>query len=107
MNWSFFKLILNKLDVEVYVWTIGLLLLVFSNPDHHHFTVCPIANVGFDWCPGCGLGRSVALIFRGRFLDSFEMHPLGFLALAVLSHRVVSLFNQSLKLIRKEYEQDA
>lgn len=29
---------------------------------------------GFD-CPGCGLQRSVSLLFQGDFLAAFEMYP--------------------------------
>jgi len=30
--------------------------------------------LGFD-CPGCGLQRSVALLFQGDFTAAFEMYP--------------------------------
>ncbi|MDT0606961.1 DUF2752 domain-containing protein [Croceitalea rosinachiae] len=30
--------------------------------------------LGFD-CPGCGLQRSVLLLFQGEFLAAFEMYP--------------------------------
>lgn len=29
---------------------------------------------GFD-CPGCGLQRAVALLFKGEFLEAFIMYP--------------------------------
>jgi len=29
---------------------------------------------GFD-CPGCGLQRSVLLLFKGEFLAAFQMYP--------------------------------
>lgn len=107
MNWTNLKTLLTNLDIEVYVWSIGLILLALSDPDHHHLSICPIANLGYDWCPGCGLGRSVALIFNGRIIESFWMHPLGLLALSILTYRIISLFKRTWILTRKNYEQDA
>ena len=36
---------------------------------------------GWD-CPGCGMGRSLALLIQGRWRDSWNMHPLGGLFVA-------------------------
>ena len=97
MNPSKFALLLKKTSLEAYIWIVALMALALVNPGEGHLTVCPIANVGFDWCPGCGLGRSISMIFRGELLHSFEMHPLGIPTLLVLSYRIASLFMLTIK----------
>jgi hypothetical protein len=83
---------LKKLPVEAVIWIIGLAFLAWSDPlADPHFKICPLAMAGFDWCPGCGLGRSVSFIFRGDFESSFQSHPLGIAAVIILSFRVIQL----------------
>ena len=38
---------------------------------------------GFD-CPGCGLQRSVILIFEGEFLAAFKMYPAIYFLIATI-----------------------
>ena len=54
----------------------------------HHLSLCPLSQLGFDWCPGCGLGRSMNLLARGEFQASRSMHPLAILAYVVILHRI-------------------
>lgn len=72
-------------------WIAALIALAFTNLDNHHFSLCPIAAMGWDWCPGCGLGRSIAAIFQGRWTESFTYHVLGFPALGLISWRIWDL----------------
>ncbi|WP_374166920.1 DUF2752 domain-containing protein [Arcticibacter sp. MXS-1] len=44
--------------------------------------------LGFRWCPGCGLGRSIACVLHGEVTRSFDYHWFGIPALAVLIHRI-------------------
>ena len=93
-----FNTIKNLLGFEVLIWTAGLFFLVFiNNPAESHFTICPLTNLGFDFCPGCGLGNSISYLFRGDITSSFNSHPLGFFALIVLLTRIIHLlqFNRS------------
>ena len=77
---------------EAVIWSVGLLALAFYYPQPEtHITLCPLSNLGFDFCPGCGLGRSIAFLFHGEFLLSLQTHPLGFLAVIILFYRIVSL----------------
>ncbi|WP_229738715.1 DUF2752 domain-containing protein [Parapedobacter pyrenivorans] len=69
----------------------ALILLYFSNPHSHHFTLCPLENAGIDWCPGCGLGRSISLFMHGEIQASFRMHWLGIPAFFVIAHRIYRL----------------
>ena len=86
----------RKLDLEALLWIAGLSLLAVSRPDaDRHYTVCPFRHVGLRRCPGCGLGRSISYLFRGRVRDSFQAHPLGLFALAIILRRVATLLKLS------------
>jgi hypothetical protein len=83
--------LLKKVNFELFTWVTALVLLAFLNPDINQVSLCPLKFLGFHYCPGCGLGRSIALIFRGRFTESFSMHPLGFFALSIIGYRIFQL----------------
>ena len=84
------------LGFEALIWIFGLSYLAFINsPGEIHFTICPISNLGFDFCPGCGLGNSVSYLFKGDFISSFNAHPLGILALLIITLRIISIINNN------------
>lgn len=83
----------RKIPLELIFWVLALLMLAFANPNQHHFVLCPIANLGFDWCPGCGLGRAISSIFKGDISQSFKHHYLGFPALSIIIYRMYTLIN--------------
>ena len=88
----FLKRGFKVIGFEALIWISGLTYLVFFSPlDQTHFTICPLANAGIDFCPGCGLGHSITLFFHGKFIQSFNVHPLGFFALIIIIHRIYSL----------------
>lgn len=77
---------------EGIVWTCSLIFLAFINdPNQSHFTICPLANAGFEYCPGCGLGNSVSLILHGHIPDSLDVHLLGIPALIIILFRIIQL----------------
>jgi len=74
----------------------GLFYLNFiHNPENTHFTICPFANFGFEFCPGCGLGNSISYIFMGNFIESFHSHPLGIFALIIIALRIITIINNN------------
>lgn len=82
----------SKLPLELIFWLgaiIGILLIDPYGPQH--FTLCPLDNLGFHWCPGCGLGRSMSLLTHGDFKASWSMHPLAMFAFAVITYRIIQL----------------
>lgn len=84
------------LNFELMLWIAGLAFLAIYTPDiDHHFSICPIKNLGFSFCPGCGLGESISLLFRFQFIESFNAHPLGILALIILLNRIALLLLKS------------
>jgi hypothetical protein len=81
---------------EAAIWLGALYYLAFMHiPGETHFTICPINNLGFDFCPGCGLGNSISLIFRGDIYNSLLSHPLGILALTVIIMRIIQLIKNN------------
>lgn len=84
----------KSFPIELFFWITALVLLATSNAHEHHFTLCPLANLGFEsWCPGCGLGRSISHIFHGEISESFKQHWFGFPALAIIGYRIIVLIN--------------
>ncbi len=83
-------------NFEAFFWAFALILLAFASTDFSsHATLCPFSSLGFTYCPGCGLGRSIILAFHGRLAESFEMHPVGIFAIFMLIYRIFSLFNKN------------
>ena len=91
----------SRLPIEWFCWVAAFILLYFSNPDTHHFTLCPLENMGIQWCPGCGLGRSIALLLHGRIQASFHLHMLGIPAFLVLVYRIYCLTKPMITVIYK------
>jgi len=84
----FFKVI----NPEALIWISGILVLAFINVDgSSHFSVCPFKNIGIDFCPGCGLGKSIHYLLSLEIDKSLNAHPLGLFAFAVLLRRIYEL----------------
>lgn len=82
----------SEIPLEAIMWIAALVFLLLINPyGEQHYTLCPFSNLGIDFCPGCGIGRSIALIFHGDIIHSFKMHPLGLFALIIISLRIYKL----------------
>jgi hypothetical protein len=96
---------LKRIPLEGLCWLTGLLFLAFFDPEAAtaHFTLCPLKNAGFDFCPGCGLGKSVSFLFHGDLQQSFNSHPLGIFAIIILSFRIINLAKQYLQHYGKSY----
>jgi hypothetical protein len=94
------KFIFRPFVLEVIFWVIALMLPLFINPSKPHFSICLFHNLGLNFCPGCGLGRSLALLYRGDIFQSFLCHPLGIFAFGVLLYRIIIL---SVKLKKTNY----
>ncbi|MEM6645472.1 MAG: DUF2752 domain-containing protein [Bacteroidota bacterium] len=83
---------IRRIPLEAVIWTAGLIALACTDPNAPGlFDLCVFKWVGFDGCPGCGLGHAVAHLFRGEWLASWHAHPLGGPALLVLTGRIATL----------------
>ena len=82
--------------VEALIWIAALLFLALIEPaESTHYTLCPFSAVGIDFCPGCGIGRSISMLYRGDIFGSLKMHPLGIFALTMIFYRIVTLFQKN------------
>lgn len=88
---------------EALFWLAALISLALTDPSPHAFSLCPFHALGFSFCPGCGLGRSISMLAHGEFTESFHMHPLGIFAVIVLTSRVFKLLNTFFHSYGKSY----
>jgi len=87
---------LNNFPLELVFWLTALILLAAADTHSHHFTLCPLANLGYEgWCPGCGLGRSISHLFHGEFTESFKQHWFGIPAFIIIVCRIYTLINKN------------
>lgn len=93
---------IKMLGFEGIVWTTAVIYLAFIfNPAESHFTICPLSNFGFEECPGCGLGRSISLLFSGKFVESFQTHILGIPAVIILISRIITILKTNYSIHKK------
>ena len=83
---------LRGIPAEAFVWTAALAALACADPHAEGLvSLCVPKALGLPFCPGCGLGHSVAFLFRGEVAQALAAHPLGPFAVAVLAARIVAL----------------
>jgi len=88
--------LVRVIEPEAILWLAALSLLLFVDPyGEQHFSFCIFKNLGFESCPGCGLGRSIALIYRGELAASFGAHPLGIITFGFICARIIRLFRRT------------
>jgi len=81
--------------LEALIWIAALLILAFSNPMDTCYSICPLHNLGINWCPGCGIGHSISWLFRGDIMQSMHAHPLGIPAVIIILSRIVGIFRKN------------
>jgi hypothetical protein len=87
----------RRINLEALIWIAGLLFLALTYPDSSsHSSLCIFKNMGFRFCPGCGLGHSISYFLHGDVARSLETHPLGIFATVVLMSRIFSLLKDAL-----------
>ncbi len=80
-----------QLPKEAYIWSLALIALAWTDPAAPPLVdICLLKHIGI-WCPGCGLGHSIAFLLDGQWLRSWNAHVLGLPAALVLGGRVTSL----------------
>jgi hypothetical protein len=68
-----------KQNNELMAWIIALFVPFFIDPRaDSHFSICFFKWIGIDWCPGCGLGKSIAFLYRGEWRLSFSISLAGY-----------------------------
>jgi len=98
-----FRFLYWRIGVETLVWIGALVYLALHNPyAETSFTICPLENIGFHYCPGCGLGRAVSFLIHGDLVRSVQTHILGIPATIIL---VIRTFSLLIKALRKKLPQ--
>lgn len=99
---------IKRLPLELIFWILALVLLATANPHVHHFSLCPLANLGVDWCPGCGLGRSISALMHSEIGESLNFHWFGIPALLTIVYRIVrlSIYQTKNKEFNLNYKED-
>jgi len=91
----------TSIPVEFLFWVAALVGLAITEPEIHghvhHFTLCPLANLGMEWCPGCGIGRAITQLLHGNIEASLAHHWFGIPALLIIFCRVWTLLRMQLR----------
>ncbi len=84
--------------LEAFLWLGIIVALFIYNPSmDKHMSLCVFNRLGLEFCPGCGLGRSISYLLDGDLRHSLAMHPLGIPAFLILSSRMINLFHNFFK----------
>lgn len=83
-----------KRHMEWVAFTLGLILMGSMDPTVQGFSFCFFDLIGLSFCPGEGLGHSMAYFFRGEFIHSWEAHFAGPFAVIFLSSRVITIWRR-------------
>lgn len=81
--------------LEAIIWITAIIALALMSPVDKCYSLCLFHHLGIDWCPGCGLGHSIAWLFRGEIINSFNAHPLGIPALIVITLRIINIIRKN------------
>lgn len=85
--------IMKKIVNRHFEWvalSLGLLLMAMMNPyTESGFTLCLFENIGITFCPGDGLGHSIAFLVRGEYASAMEANFMGPAAVLVIISRIL------------------
>ncbi|NGP76468.1 DUF2752 domain-containing protein [Balneolaceae bacterium YR4-1] len=88
---------MKKLFNRHFEWgalSVGLLLMALMNPyTDYESSWCLFEKIGITFCPGEGLGHSIAFLARGEYMNSLEANIMGPFALIIISSRIIYLLN--------------
>ena len=87
-----FRIGFRCVNPEMIFWIGAMVYLFCIDPNASgHFDFCLWSRLGIDFCPGCGLGRAIALLFNGDIIGSWQRHPLGIPAAILIFVRIYRL----------------
>jgi hypothetical protein len=72
-------------------------LMTMASPSDDGPTICPVALLTGVACPGCGMSRAIAWIFRGDLERSVGYHPLAPLVAMIGVFAVVWVLGRRLR----------
>ncbi|MFD2532296.1 DUF2752 domain-containing protein [Gracilimonas halophila] len=83
--------------LEWLVFSAGLLVLAFMDPEYAGTSFCLFDLAGIDFCPGEGLGHSISYTFKGEIDSAMNAHFAGPIAILILSSRITYLWHRLYK----------
>lgn len=93
-----------KYYFEILAFSIGLVLLATMDPETASGPgFCILERLGVTFCPGDGLGHSIAYIFQGEIYNALETNVFGPLAIIVLGGRIVQLLFKNYHINKNNY----
>ena len=88
---------MKKLFNKHFEWlalSTGLLLMALMNPyTDYASTWCLFEKVGITFCPGEGLGHSIAFLARGDYQSAIKANVMGPFALVIIISRIFYIIN--------------
>ncbi|GAB5408919.1 MAG: hypothetical protein BalsKO_12840 [Balneolaceae bacterium] len=87
--------VINK-HSEWVIFLLGLILMASMNPYSLGTSWCLIDFLGLTYCPGEGLGHSIAFLFRGDIINSFQANLIGPFVVIGLSFRILQIWKKLL-----------
>ena len=91
----------RHLPPEAAIWTAALVALACTDPRAGGLvSLCVLKGLGLPFCPGCGLGHSIAFLLEGQWTAAVQAHPLGPVALPVLVGRITKFLPISFSDVR-------
>ncbi|ULQ55404.1 DUF2752 domain-containing protein [Flavihumibacter rivuli] len=77
---------------EWIIWLAALVVLAFGIDDQPGETsLCFFNWLGWEHCPGCGLGRSMHAAMVGEWKRSWDLHWFGIPAIFTIVYRILTL----------------
>jgi len=77
--------------LELIFWVSAICLLFFMDTSASQPSLCIYRLVGFDSCPGCGLGHAMYHAMHLNFMQSIDEHKFGIPAVFIISLRIKQL----------------
>ncbi len=91
---------------EWMVFLTGLILIATMNPYVEGTSLCLFEALGFTFCPGEGLGHSIAFLFRGEFSASLEANLMGPVVVIGLSTRIITIWKNLVQKQTMDLQED-
>lgn len=73
----------------------ALILLFFMEPEEPGLSLCVFHHLGWESCPGCGLGTAIHYLLHGAWRASWEAHVLAAPAVGLFLFRTFRLLSKT------------
>lgn len=80
-----------KPRLELVCWSGALILLFFMPVESAEPSLCLFRFIGFNSCPGCGIGHAIHYALHFDLVASFHEHLFGLPAVLIILYRIKQL----------------